>query len=569
MAIENILEDFVSSKEAGAIVLRGPWGVGKTYLWQHRVVSKLLEKPWKKRYSYVSLFGLNSLSELKVAVAVATEEFDSDARRQWRLTGSMIRFFWRVWRWASDLVAITPKSGLGLSRVFDRVGFYLVRDRIVCFDDVERHGKQLDMKDFLGLVSYLAEQRSCRVVVILNDGQLGPDQATWDDHREKVFQGELTYAPSPSQTIELGLHEDASTPWYTPMRTALEELKISNIRLVRRAAKFMHLAMDTVDNKPLRTETFESIARALAMLVYAIHGRGAGGPPLKRIQGRTQINVAAIYGRAEDTRTEEEKEWDRVISDYRLYLHTSMDHTLVHMVQSGFPDKLSMGAAIEELDGNSELHARKQAWRDAWRLYHDTVAENGTAIVEAFERTWPGISETEHATNLQSAAGVLRMLGRPDLATQFIRQWVQERTGARIRQLDEQELHLFRKIDDPEILHEIEAARSQAGELMPAQKAFDMLGESRGYPDDAIASLAAASLDEIINIVDSTVADGLTSTIRKILELRTNHSDPNWVGASQKMQQICELIAARSPLAAHRIKNWFGIEPLTSRRDAD
>ncbi|WP_147300649.1 hypothetical protein [Lysobacter silvisoli] len=567
MAVETVLGDFVSSKEPGAIVLRGPWGVGKTYLWQHRIVTKLLEKPWKKRYSYVSLFGVNSLAELKTAVAIATEEFDRDARKQKRLKGSAFRWFWRAWRWASDLLALTPRSGTALSKLFDRIGFYVVRDRIVCFDDVERHGKLLDLKDFLGLVSYLAEQRSCRVVVILNDGQLGSDQAVWDDHREKVFQGELTYAPSLTQTIELGLQEDSSTQWYVPVREALEELQISNIRLVRRTAKFMNLAMDTVENRPLRPETVESISRTVAMLVYSIHGRGVGGPPLQRIQDRTRLNLGAASGNGEDARTEQERNWDQVVSDYGLYLYTATDQALVNMVQSGFPDKLVMSAAIQELDGDSELQSRKLAWSNAWHLYHDTVAENGAEIADAFEQTWPGVSEVEHPANLQSAVRLMRLLGRDELATQFIKNWVGHRSGKRINELDHDQLHWFRRIDDPEILQIIEKAQALVQRKLGVREAFDLFGSKDGYPPLAIAAIADSPVSELVAVLDATVSEDLTKTIRKVLQLGGNPGDANWMRASQKMTEACELIATRSPLAADRMQNWFGIGSVADEGD--
>lgn len=559
--VEQVLEAFLSSRTGEALVLQGPWGAGKTYFWNQIVQAKLLEKPWKKRYSYVSLFGINSLPELKVALAVATEEFDQDARNQRRLSRPIVRWFWAAWRWLSDLLTVIPRYGSGLSKLVDRIGFYMVRDRVICFDDIERHGNQLDLKDFLGLVSYLSELRSCRVIVILNSKQLpARDQEIWDEAREKVFQGELSFRPTAEETVELGLAGDRAEPWHDPLQAALVELRIPNIRLVRRSAKFMQLVFAAVGDRSLRADTIQSICRVVAMLVLSIHGRGAGGPPLERVHHRTRIGLG-FSGMKEDKRSDQEKEWDRIISDYRIYLHTGLDEVLIDMVQAGYPDGDALRTAVDEIEGNNELYAHKQAWHDAWRLYHDTVAENGEAIVAAFERTWPPVSAHEHANNLQSSARLLRMLGRPELATKFIRQWVAERSGDRFGQLDDRELHLFRKIDDPEILGEVEAARTHARELMPLSEAFQLLREGRGYPETAVASLGAASVDEIVGLIDATEAENLAPGIRHILEMRGNPGDRSWMSASEKMQQACERIAARSPLAADRMKNWFGIEP--------
>lgn len=559
MTIENVLDSFVSSKEPGAIVLRGPWGVGKTYFWQHQIAAHLLSKPWEKRYSYVSLFGLNSLSELKVALAVATEEFDRDARNAKRLSQWWTKWFWQAWRWTSDVLPAVLRTGAGLSKLFDKVGFYLVRGRIICFDDIERHGNGLDLKDFLGLVSYLTEQRNCRVVVILNSGQLGSEQEVWDQHREKVFHGEIKFEPSLSQTIELGLADDADEQWYPFLYAAFEELAVSNIRLVARAARFMHLAMATTNGEPIRDQTAASIARVVAMLVYSIHGRGAGGPPLERVLKRDLLNTA--YGAKDgDQRTTQQIDWDRVITGYGLHLYRSMDHALLAMVEAGYPDEETLGAAIREVECNADMQSRKEAWHNAWRLYHDTVAENGDAIVEAFEKTWPGVSDTEHASNLQSTARLLRMLGRPDLATKFIDEWVRQRSAGRFNELDDRELHLFRKIEDPELLAAVARASAQAHLNLDVQTAFGMMRESHGFPQAAIQALGEATVEDLVEVVDATVGEDLSPTIRRIVELGSTHGNPAWVSASQKMLEACRLIAARSPLAADRMMNWVGVD---------
>lgn len=560
--IEKLLEDFASSKRAGAVALTGPWGAGKTYLWQQRVVPKVIAKPWEKRYSYVSLFGINSLSELKVALTAATGEFDHDARRQERLLASPIRWFWQAWRLVPDMLKVAPRVGAGLSTLFDRFGFYLVRDRIICFDDIERHGRQLDLRDFLGLVSYLSEQRDCRVVVILNDGQLETgDQGTWESYREKVFQGEIRYAPTPQETVELGLDEAARERWRSPLRSSLMELGISNIRLVRRSADFMRLAQDALGARTLRQETLEAMARTVAMLVFSVHGRGAGGPPLERVQRSTRLDFAGPQGRAEDVRSQEEKVWDQLISAYRIYLHTDLDEALVSMVRFGFPDSQKLRDAVDEAESNNEVRAQKEAWHQAWRLYHDTVAENGDEILAAFESTWPKVSEFERATNLQSAVEMMRLLGKPEIATQFIEEWVRQRSGDRIGELETRELHLLRRVSDSEIIECCERARNRVGRVLSPQEAFEILRDEHNYSVSAISALGKASVDDLIAIIDALVANDLSGTVKKVLDLRSNHANADWVAASEKMERACQRIAARSPLAARRMKGWFDISP--------
>jgi len=142
MSIEARLDSFLSSKEAGALVLQGKWGTGKTHLWRHKIMAPLLAKPWEKKYSYVSLFGIDSLGELKTTLAMATSEFDRDATQQRRRSAPVIRLWWWLWTKLEDIFGFIPTFGDKLSAAFRRTSFYLVRNRIVCFDDINQKGTE-------------------------------------------------------------------------------------------------------------------------------------------------------------------------------------------------------------------------------------------------------------------------------------------------------------------------------------------------------------------------------------------------------------------------------------------
>lgn len=557
MSIENILEGFFSSKEPGAIVLQGRWGVGKTYFWRHKMVPALPTKPRSNRYSYVSLFGINSLQELKMALAVATEEFDQERRDEQRRAHKLLGWFWRGRAWLSDILQLVPNFGAGLAKLHDKLSFYLLRDRIICFDDIERHSLGLNIKDFLGLVTYLVDQRNCQVVVILNSGQLGEDQSVWDDHREKVFDGELTYEPSQEETIALGLMNHRDESWYQPMREGWIQLGVVNIRLVRRAATYMSRALEAAA-KGLRTETVEHMARALVLLTYSLHGKGEGAPPIEMIMQHGGYMSALLD---EKDRSEQEKRWNRTIEDFGLYLHTPLDHQLRTMVQHGYPDQEELSEAITLFEANSKAHADHNAWLASWRSYHGTVLENGDEIVQAFQQTWPVVSRHESAGNLEALARILRLLGRPDLATDYIDTWVSQRTGSRIKELEPREIHKFGKINDHELIAAIEQVREHSGPRLDLQEAYDLVRGNQSYDSPALKSFAAASPQEIVQLFEANSGEDLTNTIKWLLGLPKNPHEPHWERATQNVRRACLDIAARSALGADRMRNWFGIKP--------
>ena len=67
--LEKEIRRFLASADAEVLCISGKWGVGKTFAW-----NKYLQEADRdgaiglKRYSYVSLFGRNSLDDVRSAI---------------------------------------------------------------------------------------------------------------------------------------------------------------------------------------------------------------------------------------------------------------------------------------------------------------------------------------------------------------------------------------------------------------------------------------------------------------------------------------------------------------------
>jgi hypothetical protein len=72
MSIQPVAHEvrrLLSSDDSEVISITGSWGVGKTFAWNRYLQDAHAEhKIALKRYSYVSLFGINSLDELKYSI---------------------------------------------------------------------------------------------------------------------------------------------------------------------------------------------------------------------------------------------------------------------------------------------------------------------------------------------------------------------------------------------------------------------------------------------------------------------------------------------------------------------
>jgi KAP family P-loop domain len=109
------------------------------------------------------------------------------------------------WR---KLAGLFQQSGYAksASNVANALSFLTIRKQIVCIDDLERCGKGLDVSDVLGLTSFLRQQRSCKIILVLNDEQLKAEQKQWfESYLEKVVDVSLTLQPTPSESIAIAI----------------------------------------------------------------------------------------------------------------------------------------------------------------------------------------------------------------------------------------------------------------------------------------------------------------------------------------------------------------------------
>jgi Cdc6-like AAA superfamily ATPase len=143
-SIQSAIERFLAESTNGLLVLRGSWGVGKTYLWRALLKkARLGKKLTPELYSYVSLFGVNSLDQLKETIVLSyANPVDNPGK------------FENLWKSIKSISLGSNKTGLVAKWVPLTASqlFPGVKDTLVCMDDLERSGKNLDIQDVVGLL---------------------------------------------------------------------------------------------------------------------------------------------------------------------------------------------------------------------------------------------------------------------------------------------------------------------------------------------------------------------------------------------------------------------------------
>ena len=173
-------------KQPGALLLKGDWGVGKTYLWRTHIVPYLGER----RYVYVSLFGVRALADLKTrlisGLVIGNSLEVSPGKKLLSLGPNLLRNLPKLLGSGAKSVAkryldedvVAALEVMDLK--FDSLQL-LPKGLIICFDDVERMALSDD--EFLGLVNTLMDQKNARILLIANEEKL---EGKYRDFKEKV-----------------------------------------------------------------------------------------------------------------------------------------------------------------------------------------------------------------------------------------------------------------------------------------------------------------------------------------------------------------------------------------------
>lgn len=195
-AIRDALLRYLEGPDGFVIAISGPWGSGKTHIWNEIAETLRLRGA---RTAYASLFGVGKIEDLRGALL--TDMFAKAAQEETTRAG---RFLASAKRRAVDhiptiLQVLDHRVGAPfLSRIIDPTAF-LAPGSYVCLDDLERAAAALPITDILGFANLLAERRHVRVVLIYNEEHVRSRTADFSElsraYRERVVRHSFYLSP--------------------------------------------------------------------------------------------------------------------------------------------------------------------------------------------------------------------------------------------------------------------------------------------------------------------------------------------------------------------------------------
>ena len=505
----------------------------------------------RKRYGYVSLFGLNSVEEVKDALVTAVAT--GSVRGSGELATAAREGLNELAGISKTVLEVIPTVGPAVAALGRSLSFRIVSDALVCIDDLERRGEGLRVQDVFGLITQLREEQGCDVVVILNEGALSEeDRAEYERHGEKAVDLHVMFAPTPEESVDIGLSDGME--YRATVRSSCLDLGVTNVRLLQRVEQKVRRLAPYLDG---RTDlAVESALKSVVFLTWAFYDSDEGSIPFETAKARFDPTAYALLG---ETLTPEQRRLETVALTYGYHIGSPLDDALADFVEKGYVDEESLRSGLNAVDREADRAHDARSLRDAWDLYSLSFADNEDTFVAALNENFRASVADAEVHQLESAISVLRSLGRDDVADGLADVFVDTH-------LDEIRRGPYAAFDshvsDTYLARAVARARRRPVSHGDIVGALRRLGERGGTARADLNALAAATAYDFVSALHELDGEDLVSIVRSALDtLGNSFAQPGHPSIADTMRAALAHIASESRFNAVRVRNLYEVSP--------
>jgi hypothetical protein len=546
---EKEIARFLANERPEVLCFKGKWGVGKTYAW-NTFLKEAKERNGiaLRRYSYVSLFGLGSIDQLKLSIVENTtaRERIGDAVTLESILANPLEAVGR-WRRLLTQLQIAPLPGAKeIAAAIQSSSFLSVRDQIVCLDDLERKGDALKIKDVLGLVSFLKEDRRCKVAVILNDGAFAEmEKEDFERFFEKTIDSHVDFAPTPQECARIALPGDCQL--HATMRTCCEELQICNIRVVKRIERLGLVLGETLSVCDARV--LDEAYRVLTLIGWSLYEEAAA--PIEFIAERHRRRVMAVRG---EEPSEAEKKWGVMLDAYKFHYFSEFDKLLREGVERGYFDVDRLKEEAATLEARYAAQELESEYHAAWRIYHDSFDDNEAELVEKMYQSFKEGCNHIDAMNANSTITLMRELGHDDKADELVKYFVENVEDDRV--FDRSRWFSEKDVSDPALLDAIAKRRSKVEDARKPLDVLTAVAKRQGWNREDVKLLSELTSEDYYKMFKEVKGEELDVIVRMALSFGQGEREQ---GIATMAREALVKIGQESKLNERRVGK-FGIK---------
>ncbi|MBY0354194.1 MAG: ATP-binding protein [Rickettsiales bacterium] len=555
--VEEQIYKILKTDTPEVIAIRGAWGTGKTTAWKRYLKqAKNRGEISLKKYSYVSLFGVNSIEALKFALFERSTEGESFGEEP-----SLENFRQNI----KLLLSRSGKSSISFiekAAAFFRldglvgkaISYLSINSAIVCLDDFER--MSLDAQDVLGVISDLKDQKKCKVFIILNDEKLSPEaKKKLNLYKEKVIDKEYIFSPTSAECSDIVFKNEG---YDKIVKERCCKIGIRNIRVLQKIQRLMSDIIPLFDGK--QQETVQSVLSSLVLFTHSIYSNQENIPDIEYIRKWNTYGFLLFERENDESSSEEEKQkrsvWKNALEEYGYSETDELDEEIAKSVERGYFINETLEMEIASFEEEVKISKQNRSIDEAWYLYRSSFDDNSNELIEKlFASTSDHI---EHITpnSLNSSIALLRELNANDKADALIELVISKRTNPNFFDMDN---YAFReRFKDPKMIARFAEAYTEKTVKKNPREALKKIGSDEGWELEDENALTSLSVDDFYEIFKTENGDHLIPCIRACLNYMRYKDDSRKQNIGEKTHQALIRIGAENELNKIRVK-IFGI----------
>ncbi|MGR5250425.1 P-loop NTPase fold protein [Vibrio aestuarianus] len=529
---ENVIS-FLNHDEKQVLVIKGKWGVGKTYKW-NKIITDHSKNLKFSNYSYVSLFGLDGLKELQSGVfynacPMGSDNKSSKVKSNLKKVGSIARNIPQISKY-SNAMSVIENS--------------LVNDYLICIDDLERKSEKLSMSTLLGYVSNLSESSNCKVVLIFNDDTLNEkDKKEIDRYREKVIDLELEYSPKSINNIDI---EFSSHQCRNKICNIFKSENLNNIRIIRHIKWNIDGLMKFIEDSEEAVR--HDLISTIAILTYVHH------EPSIDIRANEIERIFSYFSEQEDN----DKKLQKRISALGYIYYADHEAEIINYIESGWLDEELFIENIASLNKRQVENHISSKLTQVWGFYNNNFLATSDEVITGLEGF---LGEHLNSISVRELYPILDTLA--ELKDDFDKSIWQDKFVA--LNLDSDNASLLKQLKqlttNEALINQIVDHEKEVFQHHSIYSVLSKIVKSRGWSPEDEQYLSNHSVDEIYEFLISDTHSDLMQLVRESIGIFTpTQGDKARDVFGRNLHQALLKVSERSKLDRYRISHFFGFE---------
>jgi len=420
----------------------------------------------------------------------------------------------------------------------------LIKNYLVCFDDLERRNKALDLEQFFGLVSVLKEQNDCRIVMICNETELSERHLrTLSKYREKIVDRQLTYEPLFDENFRIIFPEANPS-----IREVFEAVGLNNIRVFQQANWCIkYFRPHLKDCHAGFIDKFNQQCTRLACVHFALSKQIT----LEQLTSTSWLGVSisdrnGLSDAAKD-----------IVRNLQ-FLPTDADDSIIEYLRNGYCDTARLKSTVERLNQEYQKREADQALTEIWgRVWH-SYKSNSDEIARAAEEYITKYSSYIPYKYTNDLLDFVKKIA-PSLNAESKKESI---ARALIPTADVATLRLIQtSCESKDVREEAKAKEQQLVSRRSIEQLVLALGDSDGWNPADFSEFNEYSEEELFEWLRGAHQPYLLATIAEVIARGQLESGENKGGRDLgvKFRKVFERLAKRSLLDKQRTAHVFAL----------